>query len=171
MTKDIKVTAITAMAQNGVIGKDNNLPWHIPDDLRHFKARTMGKPVIMGRKTFQSILAYLGKPMPKRESIVVSRGRFDYEGVRVFGDIEAAIAYAKKRAAEQGLDEIIIGGGAQIYKLAMPYTTNMSLTVVHQDYEGDAYFDAYKPDEWREINREDHRAHNPAFSFLELEKK
>lgn len=167
----IKVTAVTAMAQNGIIGKDNNLPWHIPDDLRHFKARTIGKPVIMGRKTFQSILEYLGKPMPRRESIVVSRGSFEHEGVRVFGDIEAAIDYAKKRAVEQGLDEIIIGGGSQIYSLAMPYTTNMSLTIVHQDYEGDAYFDAYKPSEWHEISREDHRDHDPAYSFLELEKK
>ena len=167
----VKVTAVTAMAQNGIIGKDNNLPWHIPDDLRHFKARTIGKPVIMGRKTFESILAYLGKPMPKRESIVVSRSDYSYEGVQVFSSVEDAVEYAKSRAAEQGLDEIIIGGGAQIYKLAMPHTTNMSLTIVHKDYEGDASFDAYKPDEWREIGRGDHHDHDPAFSFLELEKK
>lgn len=168
---NIKITAVTAMAQNGVIGKDNELPWHIPDDLRHFKVRTLGKPVIMGRKTFESVLTYLGKPMPKRESIVVSRSGFDYEGVKSFKTVEAAIEYAKQHAAEQGLDEIIIGGGSQIYSLAMPYTTHMSLTVVHQDYEGDAVFEAYNPDEWQELDRADHLSHDPPYSFLELKKK
>jgi len=173
----IKVSAIVAMAENGCIGLDNKMPWHIPADLKHFKTITMGKPIIMGRKTFQSIFEYLGKPLPGRTSIVISRSGFEAEGAITCTDIDSAIAKAKDIAAAQNIDEIIIGGGAQIYELALPYTDRIHLTRIHAVVNGDTFFPDINPDsnidEWKETNREDHDGTNkdgPAFSFMTLER-
>lgn len=167
--RTIRVSAIVAVAENGCIGKDNDLPWHIPEDLKRFKAVTMGKPIIMGRKTFESIVARLGKPLPGRSSIVVSRGGFAAEGATVCPDIESAITKAGELAQAQGLDEIFIGGGAQIYALALPQTDRIYLTKVHQAVEGDAFFPALNPQDWRETSREDFDG-SPAFSIMTLER-
>jgi dihydrofolate reductase len=161
-----RISAIAAMARNRVIGIDNAMPWHLPEDLKIFKARTMGKPVIMGRKTFESVLAHLGKPMPGRHSIVISRGDYQYPGVNVHTDIDGAMAEARAYAAQNNVDEIIIGGGAQIYALALPVTDRIYLTVVNADYEGDAHFPALD-DSWRETARETH----DGFHILTLDRQ
>lgn len=158
------------MAENRCIGKDNDLPWHIPEDLKRFKTITMGKPIIMGRKTFESIVARLGKPLPGRANIVVSRIGFTAEGATVCPDIESAIQTAKDIAAKEELDEIFIGGGAQLYNLALPLTNRLYLTEVHQSVEGDAFFPAINKEDWQETEAE-HFNDSPAFSFLTLERK
>lgn len=133
------IALIVAVSQNGVIGKDNDLIWHIPDDLKRFRQLTMGKPCIMGRKTFESILEMLGKPLPGRENIVVSRSGYKHEGATVFSSLDEAVQYGKEQAGE----EVIIMGGAQIYKQAMDsdLVDKYYITRVLKDYEGDAFFE------------------------------
>jgi dihydrofolate reductase len=171
MTDGIDISAIAAMAENRVIGKDNSLLWHIPEDLKLFKKRTMGKPIIMGRKTFESVLGYLGKPMPGRTSLVLSNSSFNYEGVDTFSDIREAIEKAKQIAKDTGQDEIFIGGGSQIYELAMPYTNKIYLTTVNKRYEGDSYFPTIEENEWSEISNESYLENDPSFSIKILERK
>lgn len=139
------ISLVVAAADNHVIGKDNAMPWHIPEDFRHFKDITMGKPCIMGRKTFQSILEKLGKPLPGRVNIVVSRTNFQHPGALTCKDLDEAIA----QAAKTGSNDICIIGGAQIYALALPRADKIHLTRVHQSPEGDAFFPALGP-EWVE---------------------
>ncbi len=143
----ITVSAIAAMSRNFVIGKDNKLLWHIPDDFKHFKNTTMGKPIIMGRKTYES----LGKPLPGRANIVITSKPDQVEGdVITVATIEDAIARAKQIAVETNVDEIFIIGGGQIYEAAMPVTDRIYLTVIHQDFEGDTFFPKINPLEWSE---------------------
>lgn len=173
-TKAIKVTAVVAMAQNNCIGKNNDLPWHIPADLKRFKELTFGKPVVMGRKTFQSIIDFLGKPLPGRTNIIVSRSGFEHdfdkESVVSYTDLDEAIAFAKQQAAIQGHDEIIIGGGAQIYTQALPLCDILHLTEVHQNVDGDAFFPKIPPAQFEEQSRKKFEATDktPAYSFITL---
>lgn len=146
----VRITAIVAMSENNCIGKNNDLPWHIPDDLKRTKELTMGKPLIMGRKTYESIAKYRdGKPLPGRDSLIISRNmeKPDFENVFVHPTLDDAIDHGRDIAATKDLDEIIIFGGAQIYKQAMPYTDKIYLTKVHQNVEGDAFFPDIS-DEW-----------------------
>ena len=129
-----RISIVVALGRDGkhnhVIGRDNQLLWHIPDDLKRFKALTLGHPVIMGRKTFESIVAVLGKPLPGRTNIVVTRDKgWSYEGVLVFHTLEEALEEAKK------LDpvEVHIGGGAQIYEQALPHVDKLYLTLIDDD--------------------------------------
>jgi dihydrofolate reductase len=160
----MKLSIIVAASENNVIGVGNELPWRLPDDLRRFKALTMGKPVVMGRKTFASI----GKPLPGRLNIVISHQQgMVIEGVVVVGSIEAALGAA--RPAE----EVMVIGGAQIYRQALPRTTMIYMTRVHTQTAGDAYFPALAREDWREIDSELHPAddrHACAFTFLRLER-
>lgn len=143
----ITVAAIAAMSKNFAIGKDNQLLWHIPDDFRHFKETTMGKPVIMGRKTYQS----LGKPLPGRTNIVITGKPDQIEGdITIVATIDDAIAKAKQIAMDTGTDEVFIIGGGQIYEAAMPQTQRIYLTVINQEYEGDTFFPKINPAEWDE---------------------
>lgn len=155
------ISLVVAAADNNVIGKDNAMPWHIPEDFKHFKSVTMGKPCIMGRKTFVSILEQLGKPLPGRVNIIVSRKNYQHEGALTCKDIEEAI----EQAAKTGSEEICIIGGAQIYEQSIPFADKIYLTRVHQSPEGDARFPALG-NEWVETGREDHAG----FSFLEYER-
>lgn len=151
-----RLTIIAALTRNGVIGRDNRLPWHIPEDLKRFKALTLGHPVIMGRKTFESIVASLGKPLAGRENIVVTRSReFAHPGCRVVHSIEEALAAAK------GADEVFVIGGAEIYALALPLASRLQLTEVGFSTHGDAYFPEFERSEWREVWRESHAAEGP----------
>lgn len=135
------------MSRNLVIGKDNKLLWHIPEDFKHFKRVTMGKPVIMGRKTYQSI----GKPLPGRPNIVITSKPGDIQGdVTIVATLEEAIVRATGMAQETGIDEIFIIGGGQIYEIAMPVTDRIYLTVINQDFEGDTFFPKINPQEWSE---------------------
>lgn len=143
----VTISAIAAMSRNFVIGKDNKLLWHIPEDFKHFKTTTMGKPVIMGRKTYES----LGKPLPGRTNIVITGKPNQVTGdIVIVTTVDEAISKAKQIAAETNVNEIFIIGGGQIYEAAMPQTDRIYLTVINQDYEGDTFFPKINPLEWSE---------------------
>lgn len=168
----IKISLIVAMAENRCIGKDNKMPWHISDDLKRFKKMTMGHPVIMGRKTFESVLGYLGNPLPGRDNIVISRSGYENDfDVPVCADIETALARAKEVAAAQKVDEIFVIGGAQIYEQTLNYADCLHLTQVHRSVDGDAFFPAFSYGEWQEFGREDYLEHDPPYSFMTLTRR
>lgn len=162
----MKVSIIVAKASNGVIGRDGDLPWRISADLKHFKTVTMGKPILMGRKTFESI----GKPLPGRLNVVITRDRtYVPPGVAVAFSLEHALATAQRAGAE----EAMVVGGAEIYRLALPLAGHLYLTEVHAEVEGDTLFPDFDRAEWTETAHEDHPAdgETPAFSFLTLERR
>lgn len=144
-----KISLVVAAADNNVIGRNNAMPWHIPEDFRHFKAVTMGKPCIMGRKTFESILESLGKPLPGRLNIIVSRNNPQHRGAITCKDLSEALAQARKTDTP----EICIVGGAQIYAQALEagLADRIYLTRVHQSPDGDAFFPALGA-EWVRVN-------------------
>jgi dihydrofolate reductase len=151
---------VVARADNGVIGKDGRLPWHLPADLRHFKKMTLGTPMIMGRRTFESLPGLL----PGRRHIVLTRDRsWSAPGVEVVHSVDEALAAAAS-------DRISIVGGAEIFALFVPHATDYHLTEVHSDIEGDTFMPAPDPAQWREVSREDHPATDgrPAYSFVHL---
>lgn len=160
-TKIILVSAIVAAAENNVIGKDNDLLWRIPEDFKHFKSTTMGKPMVMGRKTFESLPGLL----PGRPHIVVSRSGFEAQGVISAASLEEGLEKAKEIAE----DEIFIIGGAQIYKQALEQglVDRLYLTRVHRSYEGDAFFPEIDQSQWRLVSEERHEG-DPDFSFMTL---
>ena len=157
-----KISIIVAMSQNYVIGLKNKLPWHISADLKNFKIITLGNPIIMGRKTYDSI----GKPLKDRDNIVISRDNsLKIDGVEVVDSLEKAIFMT----AEAPVTFII--GGEQIYQIALPIATHMYVTKVEGNFEGDAYFPDYNQQEWREVGREDLITDdNLKFSFLKYER-
>ena len=157
------ISIIVAIAQNHAIGKNNQLLWHMPHDLKHFKEVTTGHTVIMGRKTFDSV----GKPLPKRRNIVVTRQQIEIPGCEVVDSIDAAIALCA------GEDEVFIVGGAEIYRQAMAKTDVIYLTIIHKDFDADTFFPEINPDEWKETEREDFDADekNPIpYSFITLKR-
>ena len=140
-----------AVADNGVIGKDNAMPWHVSSDLKRFKAMTMGKPLIMGRRTFQSI----GRPLPGRTNIVVSRDPdFQADGVESVASIDAALDRARAIVLEDGGDEIAVIGGGSIYNALWDRADRLYVTHVHAEPEGDTFLPAINQDVWLEISRE-----------------
>lgn len=165
----MKLSLIAAVARNGVIGRDNKLPWHLPNDLKYFKAVTLGKPVIMGRKTWES----LGRPLPGRTNIVITRQPgYAPAGAKTVASLDAALALAEQVALIDGVDECVVIGGAEIYAQALPRCDRLYLTEVHADVEGDAYFPAFDRARWREQQREDLAAEGPnpyAYSFVVYE--
>jgi dihydrofolate reductase len=145
MKNSLPLCLIAALAQNRVIGRDNQLPWRLPADLKHFKALTLGKPIIMGRKTWDS----LGRPLPGRLNLVVSRQPgLQLEGAEVFASLEAAIVRAEQWAREQGVDELMLIGGAQLYQQALPLAERLYLTRVELSPEGDAWFPEFDAAAW-----------------------
>lgn len=160
------ISLIVACAQNLVIGVRNDLPWHIPADLKRFRALTVGKPVIMGRKTFDSIYDRLKNPLPDRPNIVVSRSGFRHDGVEVYVDPETAIHETKIRYSGQ---EIMVIGGASIYQQSLAFADKIYLTLIDKAYDGDAFFPHTEPEDWKIIAEEDH-AGDPSYAFLTLER-
>lgn len=149
----MRIALIVARAENGIIGREGGLPWRISGDLKFFKATTMGKPVVMGRKTYESI----GRPLPGRENIVVTRARdFQAEGVHVVNDLEVALRLAGDLARASAVEEIMVIGGAQIYAQALDRADRIYLTEVHAAPDGDARFPTLDPAEWQEIVRQPH---------------
>ena len=145
------VVIVAAIAENNVIGNKGKLPWHIHSDLRHFRALTLDKPVIMGRKTFQSI----GKPLDRRTNIIISRDKkFAPEGVTVAPSFKAALEIAKQDAQRRGTDEIMVIGGSAVFTEAMPLADRLEITHVHASPEGDAHFPPIDLKHWREETRE-----------------
>ena len=140
------ICLIVVAAENGVIGRDGKMPWHLPSELKYFRARTIGKPVIMGRKTFQSI----GKPLPGRTNIVVTRDAgFAVAGVVAVHSLDAALGVAKEAAAASGADEIMVLGGAEIYAQALPLAGRVYLTRIAASPDGDTTFPPLDPRQWR----------------------
>lgn len=146
------VSIIVAAAENGVIGRDNDMPWRLSTDLKRFKALTLGKPVIMGRRTWESI----GRPLPGRPNIVVTRdANFQAEGAHVVGSLEEGIALGRKLAEEVGAGEVCIIGGGKIYAQALPLADRVHLTRVLAAIDGDTHFPEIKSDGWRLVSSED----------------
>jgi len=144
----VSITLIAAVAENGVIGRDGDMPWRLPSDLKRFKAATMGKPVIMGRKTLEAI----GKPLAGRENIIVTRrDRLDQEGVFVAGSLEDAIAHGRRRALALGVDAVMIAGGGEIYRQAMALADRLLITRVLARPQGDAYFPEIDETVWNMV--------------------
>ena len=158
---------MAAKARNNVIGKDNDLVWHLPADLKFFKQTTKGHTLIMGRKTFES----LGNPLPHRDSWVVTRNK-DYhaEGITTFHNLLHALDEAENRK----LDTIFILGGGEIYRQSIALADKMIITEVHEDFDGDTYFPEIDPDIWLEVSREEHKADEKNrfdYAFVEYVRK
>ena len=161
------IVLVVARADNRVIGKDGAMPWHLSEDLKRFKRITVGKPVIMGRKTFESI----GKPLPGRHNIVLTRQPgWRADGVTVVPNLAEAIAAAGLDPRTRA-DAIMVVGGADIYAQALPFATRIELTEIHAAPDGDTYFPQLDPARWRETFREAHPAGetHPAYDFVTLE--
>jgi dihydrofolate reductase len=156
---------VVARARNGVIGRDNGLPWHLPDDLRHFKSLTIGKPILMGRRTFESI----GRPLPGRLNLVLTRDRaFHAAGITVVHDLDAALV------AAGDVPELMVIGGADLYRQLLPHAMRIELTEVDGDVPGDTRLEAFPAAEWRELSRTTHAAdarHAWPYSFVTLERR
>jgi len=171
----VRVSLVVAVAENRVIGRDGELPWHLPDDLRHFKRVTLGHPVIMGRKTFESILGSLGRPLPKRRNLVVTRDpEYRHEGpgarrVKVVHSLEEAFEAAGEEADEEEVEEeVFVVGGAEIFARALPRAHRLHLTVVHAEPEGDVHLPELDLESWRLVEEEHHPAdahHAHPFTF------
>lgn len=157
------ISAIVAMSENRVIGVNNQLPWHLPADLRYFKKITLGKPMIMGRKTFESI----GKILPGRLNIIITRDQnYSVEGARVVHSLEDALKLADQ-------NEMVIIGGAQLFNEALSKIQRLYLTLIHAQIEGDAFFPIINMNHWKEVSREDHfkdEKNGYDYSFIVLEK-
>ena len=155
---EVRIAMIVAMAENRVIGRDNQLPWYLPNDLKYFKAVTMGKPIIMGRKTYESI----GKPLPGRTNIVVTTQQdFAAKGVKVAHSVEEALTLARSVAIVDGAEEVMIIGGAQLYTEMLGTVERLYLTQVHADVEGDARFPELDLSLWEVRSREDFASEGP----------
>ena len=192
--RNITLSSIVAIAKNHAIGKDNGMIWHLPEDLKHFKRTTLGKPILMGRKSYEA----LGKPLPGRPNIVVSRSYSElpeanptsvYKDMEAVGDeapkintgpflypsLDEGIKAMKKMGIEMGVDEVFITGGGQIYTETLPYTDRLYLTVLDRNYDADVYFPQFNWDEWNIVSEESHDADpekdRPSFTFFTLERK
>lgn len=159
----VAVALIAAVANNGVIGDRDGIPWRLPGDFAHFKRMTMGKPLIMGRNTFESI----GRPLPGRTNIVVSRQEgYRPDGVVVASSLEEALERAQEIAVADRANEVMVGGGAEIYRQAMPFADRMYLTQVELEPEGDTYFPPIDFEQWKpggEVNVAPHPGDTAAF--------
>lgn len=166
MSSTCPVVLVVAVARNGVIGGGNRLLWRLPSDMRRFKALTMGKPMVMGRKTFESI----GRALPGRETIVVTRDPgFRAEGVVVAHDVPAAIEAADAAARRLGAEEVMVVGGGDIYRQSLKLAERIELTEVDLAPDGDTYFPALDAGQWREESRVEHEAaagDDAAFAFV-----
>ncbi len=161
----MKISLIVAKSTNNAIGINNQLPWKISEDLQYFKKVTTGKPIIMGRKTFESI----GRPLPNRTNIVLTRDdTWSAEGVVVVKSLHEAVQAASK---VHGAKEAMIVGGAQIYDKALPLVDRMYITEVHEEVQGDTFFATITPRVWDEVSREDHDNGEYKFSFIVMDRK
>lgn len=160
----MEVAIVAAVAANGVIGADGELPWHLPADLAHFKRTTMGHPVVMGRRTFEAVRERLGGPLPGRTNIVLSRGAPDLpEGVVHADSLEAALAAARRT----GTDVVYVVGGGQVYEQCLPIADRLLLTEIDAEPAGDTRFPDWDREAWDEVDRDPH----DGFAFVEYERR
>jgi dihydrofolate reductase len=161
---------IAAVARNGVIGKANDLPWHLPDDMKYFMLTTKGHHVVMGRKNYESLPEKF-RPLPNRTSIVVTKQKnYNAPGCVIVNQLEAGVKLAEKN----GEQELFIIGGAEIYKLGMPLADRLYLTEIDAEIEGDTFFPSYQKLEWQELSRQHHtrdERHKFVFDFVVYERK
>jgi len=154
---DIPIVLVLAAAENGAIGRNNGLPWDLPDDLKHFKQTTMGCPVLMGRKTYESV----GRPLPGRTNLVLTRDpTWQTPGVQVCSTLDEAVSRANHQAVLDGAPALCVIGGAEIYRLCLPAADRIVLTQVHGEVVGDAFFDLGALSGWREVQRANYPAGN-----------
>ncbi|WP_276359861.1 dihydrofolate reductase [Daejeonella sp. H1SJ63] len=160
----MKINLIVAVDENNGIGKDNQLPWHLPADLKHFKNLTSGHSILMGRKTFDSI----GKALPNRRNIVISRqSELHYQGIELCNSLEEAIKLCKNE------DEIFIIGGAQIFDQALPLSDILYLTIIHHNFDADTFFPEISPEKWIEVEKNLHHPDEKnlySYSFIKYRK-
>lgn len=164
MNNALPVSLIVAATRNQVIGLENQMPWHLPADLRYFKQCTLGKPIIMGRKTWES----LGRPLPGRLNIVISRqAATELEGAEVFADLESAILRGQEWAKQQGVSEVMVIGGGQIYQQAIALAQRVYLTRIELELEGDTFFPVLDAGDWQQTSAQAHPAQNtePGYTF------
>ena len=165
----MRLAVICAMSKNRVIGKDNGLPWHLPGDLKHFKQTTLGSPIIMGRKTWESI----GHPLPDRTNIIVSRNsEIQFDGVKTFDSLPKALELAEKSIMNADTNEVFVIGGAELYKEALPLASRLYLTRVDSVIDGDTYLQGFDEADWVEVSRAYFNAansegHNYSISVLD----
>jgi len=161
----MRIAMIAAMAKNNVIGKDNDMPWHLPDDLKFFKSKTVGKPIIMGRKTFESIGC---RPLPNRQNFVISRNaNLKFDGVQVFSSVDEAIAGLSNE------EEVIIMGGGQLYKEMLPRADRLYVTMIDAEIDGDTFFPNWQALAWNTLDKVRHETderHAYAFDFITMDK-
>src|SRR3990167_8748686 len=166
----MRISLIAAASENNVIGDHGKIPWNIPEDMRHFRTLTTGKPVIMGRKTYESI----GHPLPKRPNIVVTRQKgYMAGGCHVVASLDEALQIARLpdgQADCKNAEEVFVIGGGEIYREALEQAERIYLTRVHATVPGDAYFPEFHPERWNAVSEERHEG-NPAYTFLMYEKK
>ncbi|MGH8434608.1 MAG: dihydrofolate reductase [Pseudomonas sp.] len=170
MKKTLPLCLIAALADNRVIGRDNQLPWHLPADLKHFKALTLGKPIIMGRKTWDS----LGRPLPGRLNLVVSRQPdLRLVGAEVFPSLDAALVRAQDWARAEDAEELMLIGGAQLYAQGLQRADRLYLTRVALSPEGDAWFPEFADSDWRMASSIEHEAaaETPGYAFEVWERR
>jgi dihydrofolate reductase len=171
VTATPRIVLVAAVAENGVIGRDGGMPWRLPGDLKFFKNTTLGKPVIMGRRTFESV----GKPLPGRPNIVLTRDAgFRPPGVEVTDSLDKAVKLAAEQAAKLGAEEIAVIGGGEIYALALPRASRVYLTEVQASPDGNARFPDLDRADWREVSRDGpYQGPNDtyAYSFVVLDRR
>jgi dihydrofolate reductase len=160
-----KISLVVAMSDNGIIGQDNKLLWHLPNDLKHFKALTLGKPIIMGRKTYESI----GKPLPGRQNIILTNARY----LRI---PECSVVHSVNEALDvsENAPEVMVIGGGEIYRLFFPLVTCMHITYVHAQFQGEVSFLSFDDKEWEEVSRENFKQdekHAYDYSFVTLNRR
>ncbi|WP_417582352.1 dihydrofolate reductase [Nitrincola sp.] len=160
------LSIIVAQSQNRVIGVNNKLPWYLPEDLKYFKRITQGKPIIMGRKTYESI----GRPLPGRTNIVITRdSAYQVPGIKVVHTLEQALELAEQQSLVDGSEEALVIGGSEIYALTLPQADRLYLTQVHAQIDGDAFFPELDKHQWQEMLRQDFSADGPNpydYSFI-----
>jgi dihydrofolate reductase len=156
---DVEIALIAAVASNRVIGHDKTMPWHFSEDLEYFKRTTTGHPVIVGRRTYETVVEALGEPFPDRTSVVLTSQSLDLPaGAVVANSIEEAIDLAAADADERGVDVAYVAGGGRVYDQFLPYATRLVLTEIHEAYEGDTRFPAWDDDAWVEVERDERDA-------------
>lgn len=155
---DAEIVLIVAVADNGVIGRDSGMPWHFPEDMKHFEETTTGHPVVLGRRTYESIAEQIGGPLPNRTNVVLSNGDPDVpESVRVVSSVAEAVDVAETVAAEGTVDSsrIYVAGGANVYEQFLPLATRQVRTEIHESFAGDTTFPEWDRSAWREVSRDE----------------
>ena len=167
-SSEVEIALIAAVAENRVIGRDKEMPWQFTEDLEYFKRTTMGHPVIVGRRTYETVVDALGEPFPGRTSVVLTTQSLELPpGAVVANSVSEATDLADADAQARGVDTAYVAGGGRVYDQFLPHATRLVLTEIHETYEGDTRFPAFDEDEWTEVERDE----RDAFDFVTYERR